>query len=366
MSGKKTPTEAPAAARAAQAPEEGTRPLGADRGHNQGLGRQWAVLVGNPEALMPQIVGTVLQGGATRAQWQVTAKGQEYALMAWPQDEPLRAAVVMRGPEGGDLRPAVATPLLDGAPNDFTVDEVYPFDSGAEANVGVEVVEGGKPLWFYTPLYFRDREDLTPGVTHTFVLAGLALGLRRALLDEITITQGPDYEAHAALWLEHNPGKSRLDVPPLKISVKGQKIIMPGRCFAEYELRNSISRVETTHLDKTECYILHMFFPFGKGGAPERAAVDALGGGEQVRPPIYLVVYVPKHLCGEYEPKVGDEVDAYVWLQGRILDVPIEQQEVRQEARQEEQAPAAPEAPKPPRAPRARATATAKKTSKKS
>ena len=63
-------------------------------------------------------------------------------------------------------------------------------------------------MWFYDPLYGRDRDDLTAGVTHTFLLAGLAYGLRRALLDEITITRGPQFEAHAAAWLAANPARS--------------------------------------------------------------------------------------------------------------------------------------------------------------
>lgn len=52
----------------------------------------------------------------------------------------------------------------------------------------------------------RDKDDLTPGVTHTFVLAGLAYGLRKAMLDEITITQGKRYEAYAGAPNTDQPG----------------------------------------------------------------------------------------------------------------------------------------------------------------
>ena len=76
--------------------------------------------------------------------------------------------------------------------------------------------EGAMPLFFCNPLYFRDARMLaTPGVRHTFLLAGMAYGVRRALLDELTITEGPDYEAHAKAWLEAHPGSSRTDVPQL-------------------------------------------------------------------------------------------------------------------------------------------------------
>ena len=36
--------------------------------------------------------------------------------------------------------------------------------------------------------------------------------------------------------------------------------------------------------------------------------------------PLSLPIYVAKLNLGKYEPKVGDDIDAYVWFQGRIVD----------------------------------------------
>ncbi len=272
------------------------------RTHFEGLGRQWAVLVGNPAGLMPQIVGTVAHSGATRPCWQRKDNNKETILLAWPQEEPIRAATVMQGEEEGKLKPVTAVPLIDGMSNDLTVEDSMVWESGVEGHVAVAIFEGRSPLWFYNPLYFRDKEDLTPGVTHTFNLAGLALGVRRALVDEMTVTQGPIYEAHAELWLHDNPDKSRLDVPPFKINLAGKQVIMPGRNFCEYEIRNTILEVDTSKLDKTEVYMLRMAFPI-----PDSK-------------PLHIILYAPKHLLKDYEPKVGDDIDAYIWLQGRITD----------------------------------------------
>ncbi len=280
-----------------------------DRSHFEGLGQQWAVLVGNPAALMPQIVGTVIHAGGTRPCWQRTENDTETVLMAWPQEEPIRAAVIMQGSAEGKLKPASAMPFLEGMNNDCTVEDSLPWKSGVEGHVGVslvqeehEAVHNDKPLWFYNPLYFRDKEDLTPGVTHTFALAGLAFGIRKALIDEMTVTQGAVYESYAAAWLKAHPDASRLDVPPLKINLVGKQIIMPGRNFCEYEVRNTILEVEKTTLDKLDVYILRMAFPLPN------------------HPPLHIAVYVPLHLLQDYEPKVGDDIDAYIWLQGRIAD----------------------------------------------
>lgn len=278
-------------------------PFGADRAHFEGLGDQWGVLVGDPAALMPQIVATVLHAGGMRPSWQRRDGKDEYVLMAWPEKEPARAAVLMHGRSGEKLKPATAVPLLEGLPNDLTVDSVHVWERGMEAHVAVMMLEGRNPMWFYDPLYFRDREDLTPGVTHTFLISGLAYGVRRALLDEMTITRGPHFEAYAATWREEHPDADTLDMPPLKVKLAGKHMIMPGRNFCEYQMRATVLSVESTRLDKEDIYIIRLQFGF------------------EDRPPLDVAVYAPRRVCVKgYEPKAGDEIDAYVWLQGRIAD----------------------------------------------
>ena len=277
---------------------------GTHRTHAEGLGDAWAVVLGrNPAALMPQVVGTVLHDGGTRPSWQWKRSGKEYVLMAWPKDQALRAAVLMRAEEeGGQMKPFSATPLREGLPNDLTVEDVQPWENGGGADVAVSMMEGRNPMWFYDPLYLRDKDDLTPGITHTFSLAGLCFALRKALLDDVTITHGPQFEVYAERWLADNPGKSRLDVPPLKVSMKGRRMIMPGRRFCEYQLRAEVERVQQGELEKMPITILYLRFPFDN------------------RPPMLLPVFASRMVLGNYEPQVGDEVDAYVWLQGRVID----------------------------------------------
>lgn len=277
---------------------------GANRTHAEGLGDAWAVVLGrNPAALMPQVVSTVLHEGGTRPAWQWKRGGKEYVLMAWPREESLRASVLMRADEeGGQLRPCDAVPLLEGQPNDLTVESVHPWESGSGADVAVSMIEGKNPMWFYDPLYIRDKDDLTPGITHTFTLAGLCFAVRKALLDDVTITQGPQYEAYAADWLAAHPDKGRMDVPPLKVSMKGRRMIMPGRRFCEYQIRAEVEEVRQGTLEQMPITLMYLRFPFD-----EREAM-------------LLPVYASKMVLKDYEPKAGDEIDAYIWLQGRVID----------------------------------------------
>lgn len=275
-----------------------------NRIHAEGLGHVWAALTGrNPAEIMPQVVGTVLHEGGTRPPWQWQSKGNEYILMAWPQDQPIRAAVLMAGPQGGQLKPVTAFPLLEGLPNDLTVEDVHPREEGIGGDVAAEMLAGKNPMWFFDPLFGRDMSDLTPGVTHTFWLAAAALVTRKALLDTVSIAQGPQFDAYAEDWLQANPGKSRLDVPPLKIDVAGKTLIMPGRVFGEYQLRAVIKKLEDWQFEKMPVKVLYLTFPFD-----DRADLE-------------LPLYASQKVLGAYEPEEGDEIEAYAWLQGRIIDL---------------------------------------------
>lgn len=272
--------------------------------HAEGLGQVWAAITGmDPKALIPQLVATVLEAGGTRPPWQWKARGQEYIMMAWPEKQPIRAGVLVGGPEGGQLRPITAVPLLEGLPNDLMVEDTRPREAGMGGDVAVNMLEGKNPMWFFDPFYGRDRDDLTPGVTHTFWLAAAALGVRRALLDQLAITQGEQYEAYAAHWLSEHPEATRMDVPPLKIDIAGKAFIMPGRVYGEYMLRATITKIEECELDKMPIKVLHLTFPFDD------------------RPNMLLPLFASRHVLGTYEPETGHDIEAYAWFQGRIIDL---------------------------------------------
>ena len=285
-------------------PEEAQAMLrGENRQHFEGLGLQWGVLLGGmPQQLMPQVVATVLKAGGTRPAWRWNVNKTDFYLMAWPKDEPVRACVVMAGPEGDKLHPLDAFPMAEGLPNDAKVAETHPWKVGVGGNVAVTMTEGRSPMWFYDPVFERDYDMLTEGVTQTFLLSGVCLSIRKALLDDITITKGPPFEVYAQDWLEKNPGKTGLDVPPLKFNLKGRHLIMPGRQFCEYQMRATVEDVDDCRLDRMDIRILYVSFPFDD------------------RPSLQLPLYAPKSVLKDFDPKAGDEIDAYVWLQGRVTD----------------------------------------------
>jgi hypothetical protein len=271
--------------------------------HSESLGDQWHCLLDDPERTIPGMALVLVERGGTREVWKRVTASQETMLLAFPPDVPIRGALVLQGEPDGEMKAKTVCPLLEGLPNDMTVDAVHPWPSGVEGDVAARRNEDGEPLWFYTPFLFRDRDDLTPDVRQTVLLAGLAYGVRRALVDELTIAAGPDYEEFAAAWLAENPGQTRLDVPQLKVPLAGARILQPGNLACEYQLRAPVTSVETVNFGEETVYLLRLQF------------------GLDTENPLLLAVYAPARVCGHYVPQTDDEIDAYIWLQGRLFDI---------------------------------------------
>lgn len=275
-----------------------------ERLHNAALGQVWFALTGqNPKNIISQIAATVLEAGGTRPPWHWNVGDKEYMAMAWPQDQPIRACVLLSGRSGKELIPVSIFPLLEGLPNDLTVEETYPLPEGEGANVAVNMTESKNPMWFFDPFYIRDKADLTPEITHTFLLAAAALRINKAMLDEITLTSGPIYEQYAEKWLTEHANAKSMDVPPLKIDISNKYLIMPGRYFGEYQIRAPVENFEEWQFDKMPVQVLYLTMPFEK------------------RPPLRLPVYVSNFVAHGFKAEKGQFIDAYVWLQGRVIDM---------------------------------------------
>ena len=281
--------------------------------HPESMGDKWVALGINPKEING-VIAVTLELGGTRPVWGVKDDNVERMVMAWPQEGLLRSSVTVAGKPEGQLATVAVAPLMEGFVNELTVRATHAWKGGHAGEIAAQPEVGTPPIWFYDPLYFRDIEGLAEGETRKFFLSGLCYGLRRALLDELTITEGPYYEEHAKQWMIANPDKSRLDVPPLKIPLKGKTIIDITDKACEYQCRASIFEVDS--------------FDFGPGEAAKKIYRFGIVIGDP-ECPVYLIMYAPaERIAKGYEPKEGDDVDMIFWMQGRIVDAPLTEEEV--------------------------------------
>ncbi len=272
--------------------------------HSESMGDKWLPLgVGAQD--VSGVIATTLELGGTRPVWSMKDETIERMLMAWPKESLLRSAVVVAGKPDGQLPAVCVFPFMEGFSNDMKFLESYSWKGGHTGEI-VAQAEGLPPLWFHDPLFFRDAADLKEGETRAYYLSGLCYGIRRALLDELTITEGPVYERHAIEWMKKNPGKTRLDVPPLKVPLKGRTIVDRCERCSEYQARAVIFDVDS--------------FMFGPENGQMKIYRFGVGLGDPNHP-VYVVIYASERICIKgYEPKEGDEVDMIFWLQGHIAD----------------------------------------------
>ncbi len=64
-----------------------------------------------------------------------------------------------------------------------------------------------------------------------------------------------------------------------------------------------MERVEDCKLENMDVRALYLSFPF------------------EEREPLRLALYASRFVLGDFVPEEGDEVEAYVWLEGRIIDL---------------------------------------------
>ncbi len=285
--------------------------------HIESMGDKWVSLGVDPKQI-GGVINVTLELGGTRPVWEAKDENVERMVMAWPQEALLRSSVTVAGKPEGQLAAVAVAPLMEGFVNEMAVRETYGWRGGHAGEIAAQHAGGLPPLWFYDPLYFRDIEGLAEGETRKFYLSGLCYGLRRALLDELTITEGPRYEQHAKEWMIANPDKSRLDVPALKVPLKGMTIIDVVDNYCEYQCRASIFDVDS--------------FDFGPGEAAKKIYRFGIALGDPENP-VYVLIYAPaERIAKGYEPKEGDDVDMIFWMQGRVVDGELTEDEAGEQA----------------------------------
>lgn len=184
----------------------------------------------------------------------------------------------------------------EGIDTELVVESVDRWDNGIEGLVTAHAPDGGI-LSFFDPLFFLDKDQLKAGEERLFTVAALAYALRKSERTSIVIDQGPLAEIEREGQLRDNPSSE----PPssVTVSLSGMAALMPrGEYPDDADARFTIEEVSVFRV-------------------AERPFIRLTGivmrlDGRDVR----LAVYVAEETLEGYEPQVGDDVEAILWIQG--------------------------------------------------
>lgn len=274
--------------------------------HFEGLGDTWHALFGKNNSIEP-LLPTVVNEGKLFPDCQATYQnGAISALLQYPEQAPFRiGALVVKTPESEGMKLWSCCPVMEGLPNRLVIGKTHTWENHVEGVVAAKEADGGSPVTFFAPFYFRDKDIFASGGEQTISLAALALSLGKAELQEFTVDEGPLYESRLQEFLEENPGKSQADFTTPVVSMRGCRILMPSKYVPEWQFRCPVLNVETISLFGHTIHKMQVIF---------------VGMDDQE---ISGYLYASEHVLNGYVPQAGDDIQGVLWMSGALVSPPF-------------------------------------------
>ena len=195
--------------------------------------------------------------------------------------------------------------VLDGAPTEVTISKVEPWEYGIEGWVHGSVTSEGASICFFDSMYFAGTAGLKEGDVVTYQLAGLAYWLRPIQLRSFEVREGGMWEMEKQRRLE--AGESLEEASrPVEVHMTGAAILLPrgsdGDARDDAQFQGVIEAIDTFEHDGQKVYRLEMALM-----RPE---------DEEFRMP----VYASERALDGYEPRLGEDVEGVMWVQGRRIE----------------------------------------------
>lgn len=189
--------------------------------------------------------------------------------------------------------------ILDGIESEFTVTSVEPWEFGIEGWIRGAVCQDQAKICLFDTMYFAGSSELKEGDKARFKLAGLAYVLRPIERKSFEIDKGPIWEMTKQDRLKDGESLESAS-RPVEISMAGAALFLQrsGDSCDEAEFQGAIDDISVVEHDLQKIYRLEM--------------VLIRPGDDEFR----LPVYASEKVLNGYEPKLGDDVEGVLWLQG--------------------------------------------------
>lgn len=207
--------------------------------------------------------------------------------------------VVSHSPDKSNHMFSAYPVVLDGHKIDVKISRVESWGYGIEGWIEGEVTNEGIPLAFFDTMYFAGSASLQEGDTVAYRLAGFAYSLQPIERHSFEIDEGPFWEKIRQERLDEGATEEEAS-RPLTFLMAGSAIFLPGDGDRrdEAQFQGMIEAIEILEHDGQKIYRLEM--------------VLMRPGDEEFR----LPVYASEHVLRGYVPRLGEDVEGVLWLQG--------------------------------------------------
>jgi hypothetical protein len=233
-----------------------------------------------------------------------TDRSESVACLRWGDDRIAHDLLVVSNALSESREFFSAYPVaLDGIRHTLELDRFAPWPYGIEAWAYGNVTQGGIPLCFFDTQYYAGSAAYQPGQMLEVSLAAWAYTLQPISLRKFEIKEGPLWEMTRQRRLDDGESEEAA-AQAVDIHMTGASIFLPrfGKVAPdEAEYQGVISTVDTIAHDGQLVYRLEMVVA--------RPDDDAFK----------LAVYASEHVLDGYVPRLGEDVQGVLWLQGQII-----------------------------------------------
>jgi hypothetical protein len=188
---------------------------------------------------------------------------------------------------------------FDGCPNQIEIELIEP-----ESIEGIihGSYDGGGSVAFFDPLFFLNRDRYSAGQTYTFSMAGLAYVIRKTTDEFIDVAEGPLIELEKQRLLDEDPNADTSYVKSVRVSLEGACWLFPTKIADDAEFRGIAGEVGYFEVEGIGFY---------------RIKMTLMRADEK---PFDAIVYASEPVLKGYTPKIGDSIEGFLWMQGRLVE----------------------------------------------
>ncbi len=198
--------------------------------------------------------------------------------------------------------------VLDGIPHNVTFEKFEPWKHGIEGWIHGGVMSGEASISFFDTMYFASPRWVRVGETVTYHLAGLAYWLRPIQTRTLEISEGPMWEIEKQNRLEAGETLQEAE-RPVTIHMTGAAMLLPVHKHDDapddYQFQGVIDALEVFEHGGQKIWRL------------ELVLMRSIDNDDEV---FRLPVYASEYALQGYVPRLGEDVEGIMWLQGRQLE----------------------------------------------